>query len=100
MPQVARVGDIGVGVCYAHDEPRDFVTVFVEGCSTVFANGQQVCCVGAIGVTSCGHTTMATQGSPAEYGESSQIHRVGDVGIVLEGGHYTCVQGSPDVYAG
>lgn len=100
---VARVGDTGVGTCYAHPEPTDFVVTFVSGDSLSSSDGQQVCTVGCIGVTSCGHTTMALTGSSTVIGENGYgLHRVGDVGVVLEDdrGVYVVTSGSDILTAG
>ena len=100
MPQVCRTGDHGVGVCYQHKKPRKYTTTFIKGAATVIVNGQELVCIGGLGKTSCGHTTMATTGSATVDGEVNKVHRVGDVGIVIGGGHYTATTGSPDTFAG
>lgn len=52
MPDVCRIGDLGVGVCHLHDHPRSFVTTFVSADPIVDVNGRQMMRVGDIGVTS------------------------------------------------
>lgn len=99
--QVARIGDQGQGICYAHSSPRPFTTTFVSGDETVNLNEKQMCTIGTLGVTSCGHRTMATTGSSTVFGtDGKAVHRVGDTGIVIEGGTYVVVSGSSDVFAG
>lgn len=101
MPNVCRVGDIGVGICYQHKHPTQFVTTFCKGDPITSANESQIITIGGLGRTSCGHVTMATTGSATVFGESDlAVHRVGDVGIVLGGGFYVAVSGSPNVFAG
>jgi hypothetical protein len=98
MPQpVARVGDTGVGVCYAHDTPTDFVVTFTTGDPLMKADGMAVCTVGTIGTTSCGHHTIALVGSTLCKGTNGEgLHRVGDTGVVIEdnSGVYVVTNGS------
>ena len=102
MALVARVGDCGHGICYAHDQPTEFNTTFVEGVANVMINGQQMITVGGLGVTTCGHHTIATTGASSTNGSGKALHRVGDVGTVVEDsrGHYVCTSGSPNVDCG
>lgn len=101
MPAVCRVGDLGVGICYQHDGPVRFTTVFCTGDPITSANGSPVVRIGDLGITSCGHITQATTGSSTVFGEGDQaVHRIGDRGIVLGGGTYVAVSGSPNVFAG
>jgi hypothetical protein len=98
---VCRIGDQGEGICYEHPSPTAFTTTFVSNPgTTVTADGIEVCTIGAIGNTTCGHHTRAVTGS----GQSQDIngnafHRVGDTGIVIENpeGTYTVTTGSPTV---
>ena len=93
--QVARVGDIGVGVCLGHKDPTSFVTVFVSGDPIVSADGRAIATVGTIGIASCGHVTVAVSGSElSKMCGGLGIHRVGDVGISSGGGVYVVVSGS------
>lgn len=95
MPGVARVGDIGIGVCPCHKVPTPYVTIFTTGASSVLADGSVVCIVGTVGIASCGHPTIATTGSPNVFAENSARHRIGDLGMNC--GPYTVSTGSPDV---
>jgi hypothetical protein len=101
MSEVCRVGDIGIGICYAHKHPVTFTTVFFQGDPITSVNDRQMMRIGDLGHTSCGHITRATTGSSTVFGLGDQaVHRVGDKGIVLQGGNYTAVTGSPNVFAG
>lgn len=95
--QVCRIGDQGEGICYNHTEPTAFTTTFYTGSATVTVDGIQVCIVGTLGHTTCGHTTRATTGSGLSTAPEGELHRVGDVGIVIDpaGGNYTATTGSP-----
>lgn len=97
MTAIARVGDIGVGICYDHDSPTSYTTTFISGSTTVMANGAVSCIVGTIGVSSCGHNTVALSGSPDVSHSNQPVHRVGDTGS--NSGPYTVVSGSPNVNA-
>ncbi|MDF2435465.1 MAG: hypothetical protein JWP44_5096 [Mucilaginibacter sp.] len=97
--QVCRIGDQGEGICFAHDTPQNFTTTFTTGSAVMFADGIQICVVGTIGTTTCGHHTRATTGSGLSGATDGAIHRVGDVGVVIEDerGTYTATTGSPSV---
>lgn len=102
MPAVARVGDQGSGTCFhpSHQVPVNFTCTFLQG-EPVSMNGQHVVTVGCVGVTSCGHQTVATSGSTSVFGPSGAgVHRVGDVGVVVGGGNYVVVSGASGIDAG
>lgn len=81
---VCRIGDHGEGICYLHDTPTPFTTTFYTGSERVFADGIRVCVVGTLGHASCGHTTIATNGSEISVSPDGALHRVGDTGRILE----------------
>ncbi len=93
---VCRIGDQGEGICYAHAQPTPFTTIFYTGAERVYADGIQVCVVGTLGHTSCGHTTRATNGSTISDSPEGALHRVGDTGVVIEDerGTYVATTGS------
>ena len=95
-----RVGDIIVGVCEANTSghPRDFTGVWVTGSDTVRADNIEVIRQGDIGVTDCGHTIIAAEGSSVVDDNGIPIHRVGDVVIIAEGGVGVSVTGSETVF--
>lgn len=95
---VARVGDIGVGICPLHPSPVPYVTTFVTGATTVDTNGVNTGFVGTLGGCSCGHVSTAMTGSGTVDAEGSPVHRVGDLGTT--GGVYTTIVGSPNVTSG
>lgn len=95
---VGRVGDIGIGVCPDHTSPVTYTSVLVIGSPTVFTNGVNTGFIGSIGISSCGHPTVALIGSPTVLANSKPVHRVGDLGA--NSGTYTLVIGSPNVLAG
>lgn len=98
MSKISRVGDIGVGICPCHITPVQYTTVFSDGCSIVKTNGMITTIVGTIGVSSCGHPTIAITGSNVINLCNKQVHRVGDVGSNC--GPYTSISGSEDVDSG
>lgn len=95
MPGVVRIGDIGIGVCPAHVSPVSFITVITSGAAnTLFNNGLAVAHVGTIGVSSCGHNTVAVNGSAKLTVEGSPVHRIGDT--CVNPGAAAMVSGSSD----
>lgn len=97
MSGMARIGDVGVGVCYWHDSPQTYTTTFVSGSPTVTVNNIPGCYIGTVGVASCGHATIALSGSHDVSSENIGVHRIGDAG--QNGGPYIVVSGSQDVTA-
>ena len=96
MTSVATVGCIGVGTCPKHKKPRPYVTTFISGANTVSANGLPVAVAGVtMGVSSCGHPTIAVTGTPTHRVEGLPLHRVGDMGQNF--GPYIVTTGSPNV---
>jgi len=97
MPNVARVGDQGFGVCPCHLVPTPYITTFTTGASTVKTNGRTTTNVGTVGVATCGHPTIAITASPNVVAEGSNVHRLGDMGMNC--GAYTVISASPNVVA-
>jgi hypothetical protein len=95
---VCRLGDIGIGVCPAHRFPLNYVTTFISGADSVFADNINVCEIGTIGISTCGHPTVALTGSGTVsiFGPQG-VHRIGDTGINF--GPYVAVTGSDNVSA-
>ena len=96
MPAQTRVGDIGIGICPCHKSPKRYITTFSTGAPSVLTNNLVSCIVGTIGVSSCGHPTVAHTGSPDVFHENSPAHRINDTGANC--GPYVVVTGSPDVF--
>ena len=95
MPAVCRTGDTGVGICPHHSSPQNYVTVFSSGATDVNSNDLANCFVGTVGVSTCGHPTIALTGSDNSTADGLGLHRVGDVGANY--GPYTAATGSDDV---
>lgn len=107
MTNITRIGDLGNGFCYAgHPDvpvgsPKEFVTTFISGATTVFLNNVALVFVTSLGDTDCGHTTTAVAGSTTVYAENQAVHRLGDLGVINEGdGDYTVISASDNVGAG
>ena len=94
---VSRVGDIGIGICYAHAHPLQYTTTFVTGIDDGLTDDLVTCIVGTIGISSCGHPTVALTGSTISTGDNEPIHRVGDTGANF--GPYTSITGSSDFFS-
>lgn len=92
----SRVGDLGAGTCPHHTPvPLAYTTVFASGASTVMVNGQPATYISTIGISSCGHVTMATTGSTLAIVNGQGDHRIGDSGTNY--GPYVVISGSPNV---
>lgn len=94
----ARIGDYGIGVCPAHNPPVQYTTIFSTGAETVQTDGKGSCVVGTIGISSCGHPTVALVGAETILYEGKGSHRVGDTGA--NSGSYVVISGSEDVLIG
>lgn len=89
MPGIARIGDTGTGVCYDHEDPQEVTVRFVShAAETVRTNGRPTCIIGTRGIASCGHETVATEGSTTVFAEGIGVHREGDRGRVGSSGYY------------
>lgn len=96
MAAIARVGDVGIGICYCHSPfPVSYTTTFIGGAPSVTADGLPVMRIGDIGISTCGHTTIAISGSGPVVANVLGVHRLGDTGSNC--GPYTCISGSPFV---
>lgn len=95
---IARVGDIGTGVCAGHEIPLPYTTTFTEGSENVQINGLPAVVVGDQGTATCGDNTTALVGSPTVFINGKPVHRIGDTGQNL--GPYTTTIGSINVLAG
>jgi hypothetical protein len=107
MLGISRTQDLGIGQCKAghpgipRGVPKEFVTSFMTGASTVFLNNKPMVIVGSLGETDCGHTTTAVSGSSTVFAENKAVHRLTDVGIINEGdGEYLVVSTSDTTKAG
>ena len=93
MPQISRITDVGVGVCPCHSSPVTYVTMFAVGDPFVDADGLQVARIGDMGISSCGHPTIAVTGSTISTASGIPTHRIGDTGQNC--GSYVSISGSP-----
>lgn len=91
---VARVGDIGIGVCHNHKDALIYTTTFNSGSDIFSVDGSSVCTVGSTGISSCGHSTIAVTGSTILTDRGLGVHREGDTGNNGYGS-YVVTSGSP-----
>jgi len=98
MTMQARIGDLGQGICPCHDSPVSYITTFVTGSNSVTTNGLVSTIIGTIGMSSCGHPTVALTGSSTVFKETKASHRLGDTGANC--GPYVTITASPDVDVG
>lgn len=78
MPELARIGDIGVGYCCAHNGCIQMSGVIVTGAATIIGEGSNAARIGDIVVGNCGHTGTIVTGSSSVIGEGSGLARIGD----------------------
>lgn len=98
MSGQSRIGDVGIGVCPAHDGSVEYVTTFITGSISAQTNGKPSAIITTVGISTCGHPTVAISGSTTVFHEGKPAHRIGDAGI--NPGAYTAVSGSTNVFAG
>lgn len=91
----SRTGDIGIGICPAHQTPVTYITTLVSSNPNVTADGIPIITVGDIGISTCGHATIALTGSTFGNINSKKIHRISDTGS--NPGPYTVINGSSTV---
>lgn len=75
-----RVNDMGLGTCPAHDSPKSYTTIFCTGAPTVMIEGSPAVRVGDVGISTCGHPTVAMTGGAIGIFEGAPSHRIGDTG--------------------
>ena len=92
---VARIGDMGIGVCPCHTTPMSYTTIFATGASSVNVNGRTIANFTTIGISSCGHPTVVTTVSGKVNAEKTGVHRITDTGMNC--GSYTTVSSSNNV---
>lgn len=98
MPPRCRMSDTGTGICPNHSSPRQYTTIFNIGATTVLTNNFGSANLGTVGISSCGHPTIALLGSSSVNIEGKPSHRIGDTGANF--GTYIALIGSPNVNDG
>ena len=96
MTALVRVGDTVAGVCQvsASGHPRNCIGTWLNGSTKVSAsNGLGFVCVGNTGITDCGHTFIAVNGSSSISVQGIGVERVGDIAPIIGGGQVTCLVG-------
>jgi uncharacterized Zn-binding protein involved in type VI secretion len=95
---IARVGDMGLGICPKHKSPKIYNVTFVSGAATVNTNGLSTTNLTTIGVATCAHPTVVISVSATVSAEGTGVHRLGDSGINY--GSYTVISSSGNVNSG
>lgn len=99
MPAATYITCYGIGSCPSHSGSVNYTTVFSSNpIDTVTTNTQGKCVVGTIGISTCGHPTIAMTGSGTVTAGTKPVHRIGDMGE--NAGPYTVTTGSGDVNVG
>lgn len=93
MTQVARMNDIGSGICTGHESPIPMTGVIIASASKVLCDGLPVALQGDIVQGNCGHTGTLTASTAVLEVEGKRAVRVGDSFSGTFSG--TIVSGSP-----
>ena len=79
-----RIGDTGIGGClhssHAPLIPFPYTTIFAVGAATVIINGMPAAILGSVGISSCGHPTVALLASTTVIANALGVHRLTDTG--------------------
>lgn len=80
MPNISRIGDIGVGTCChpSHDGCIGMSGVISTGASITIAEGSNISRIGDIVIGGCGHVGVIITGSGNIITEGSNTARIGD----------------------
>ena len=81
MNKVARLGDIAIGVCYAHETPIMVTGIIASGSPTVETNRRRTARIGDIVLFNCGHVGIIVSGSPIVLTNNQRVARIGDIVI-------------------
>ncbi len=101
MTGVARMGDIGMGVCPGHPgPPRPFTNIIIMAGSTVLADGSLVANLNCLSSCTCNHMAVPTLVSTVTVSEGSGVHRLGDIGLTAGGGTYVMTSAGTTVISG
>ena len=91
MPKpVARIGDIGIGICKCHDNIR-MTGKIIKGDNTRVDLNSPVARIGDTVLADCGHTGVIVTGNFKHVDANSPIARVGDrfegcfTGVIITG---------------
>ena len=100
MTGIARLNDIGIGVCPGHPVPVPFTAVIIQGCTMTTSEGMPVSNSNSILMCTCGHTAIPTMFSSNVIAEGGGVHRLGDLGVNNAGGTYVISLAGATVIAG
>ena len=91
---LGKLGSIGVGSCPCHPPlpPVTYNTIISTGAPTVNVNGVSAAIIGSVGISSCGHATVALTGSACVIANGQGLHRTGDIGANC--GNYILLTGA------
>jgi uncharacterized Zn-binding protein involved in type VI secretion len=78
MPNVARHGDIGWGVCVCHPVPILFCGPIIVDSGDVYVNERGEARLGDITINPCGHTGTIVTASGTVYTNERGVARLGD----------------------
>jgi hypothetical protein len=95
---VTRIGDRGVGICFAHKFPVPVIITHVVGDPITMADGIPITRIDDMCICSCGHTCKNATGSILiDSASMKPIHRITD--IITWSGIGISVDGSPITFS-
>lgn len=80
MPAIARTGDVGVGICCCHSDPKciGMSGVAIGGASVTTVEGPNVVRMGDVVIGGCGHVGVMVSAAAKTSVEGQLVARLGD----------------------
>lgn len=100
MPALARLNDLGIGICPGHPVPVPFTAVIISACTMTISEGMPVANTNSVLMCTCGHSAIPTMFSSTVIAEGGGVHRLGDLGVNNAGGTYVISLAGVTVLAG
>lgn len=100
MTAIARMNDLGIGICPGHPIPIPFTAIIIQGCSNTMSEGMPVANSNSLLICTCGHSAVPLMFSGTVIVEGGGVHRLGDTGLNSAGGTYAITLAGAIVIAG
>lgn len=78
--QKGIISSLGIGICPCHDGSVQYTTLISSGSPKDYSSGKNSARITSLGVSTCGHITIALQGSGTVFYEGKKSHDIGDCG--------------------
>lgn len=79
MSNIAKLGDIAIGVCYAHEHPIRVTGIICSGSPNVNCNNMNAARIGDVVIFNCGHSGTIVTGSGTVSANNLPLARIGDI---------------------